>query len=187
MLRSLFRLRCIGILGICTFSLVAVYIHNLPVGKTSLPLFLNTSNSLPPGLYHVTKVSDLRYGQILRMCLPSRLGQMAVKRGYLRQGNCPGGAAQIGKHLIALPGDTVQVTDERIRVFGHEEFNAPVYAQDRRGQGLSNAMGIHVLQSGECFLLSTHSPFSFDSRYYGPVPCGFPPYAMLTGHGFGAP
>ncbi len=177
----------IGVLGICALSLAAVYIHNQPVGKASLPLFLNTSNSLPSGLYHVTKVPDLRYGQILRMCLPSRLGRMAVARGYLRQGNCPGGAARIGKPLIALPGDTVQVTDERVRVFGRKEFDVPVYAQDRRGRSLSNAMGIHVLQFGECFLLSTHSPFSYDSRYYGPIPCGSPPYDMLSGHGFRAP
>ena len=173
-------------LVVCFLCLIAAGIHLLPEDRMSPPLFLNRSSSLPPGFYRVMKVSDLERGDVLRMCLPDTLSQIALRRGYLHPGSCPGGAARIGKPVIALQGDTVLVSDKRVRVKGYGSFPAPVHAQDQRGRYLPNAIGIHVLHSGECFLLSTYSRLSYDSRYYGPVPCGAPPYSILTGHGFGA-
>ena len=181
------RLLLVNGLILCVLFLVAVCIQLLPLDRISPPLFLNRSNSLPPGFYRVTKVSDIKRGDILRTCLPDTLSQIAIERGYLHPGSCPGGSTRIGKPIIALQGDTVIVSDEQTWVNGHESFDAPVYAHDRRGRHLSNAMGFHVLQSGECFLLSTYSLLSYDSRYYGPVPCGTSPYYTLTGYGPGTP
>ena len=185
--RILPKLQFMGVLAICGFSLTAVAVQSLPIGRMSLPLFVNTSASLPFGLYRVTKVANLKRGDVLRTCLPDTLSQFAVQRGYLRQGICPGGSTRVGKPVIALQGDTVLVSDRYIQVKGHWDFETPIYAHDRKGRRLPNAIGTHVLSPGKCFLLSTHSMLSYDSRYYGPIPCGSPPYYVLTGHGFRTP
>ena len=180
-------LQLVGVLAICGLSLIAFAVKSLPIDRMSPPLFVNTSASLPFGFYRVTKVANLKRGDVLRTCLPDTLSQFAVQRGYLRQGTCPGGSTRIGKPVIALPGDTVLVSNQNIQVKGHRDFEMPIYERDRRGRYLSNAIGTHVLSPGACFLLSTHSMLSYDSRYYGPVPCGSPPYYVLTGHGFRTP
>ncbi|MCY3630883.1 MAG: conjugative transfer signal peptidase TraF [Bacteroidetes bacterium] len=185
--RILPTLQLVGVLAICGLSLIAFAVQSLPIGRMSLPLFVNTSASLPFGLYHLTKVASLERGDVLRTCLPDTLSQFAVQRGYLRQGTCPGGSTRIGKPVIALQGDTVLVSDQYIQVKGYRGFETPIYEHDRRGRRLSNAIGTHVLPPGKCFLLSTHSTLSYDSRYYGPVPCGSPPYYVLTSHGFKTP
>ena len=172
-----------GVLVIISLSLVAISIYLLPVGQASLPLFINTSSSLPYGFYRVTKVSELRPGHVLRTCLPDSLNRIAVQYGYLHRGTCSGGAARIGKPIIAMQKDTVLVSDQVTQVNGRSYFKAPVYTHDRRGNRLPNAIGTHVLKPGECFLLSTHSMRSYDSRYYGPVPCGPSPYYTLNGYG----
>ena len=185
--RILPTLLFMSVLAICSLSLIAVAVQSLPIGRTSLPLFVNTSASLPFGFYRITKAANLKRGDVLRTCLPDTLSQFAVQRGYLRQGTCPGGSTRIGKPVIALQGDTVSVSDQYIQVKGHRGFEIPIYEHDRRGRRLSNAIGTHVLPPGTCFLLSTHSALSYDSRYYGPVPCESPPYYVLTGHGFRTP
>ncbi len=165
----------IGALG-----MAAIYIRMLPVDQPSPSFFVNTSTSLPLGLYHMTKASTLKRGDVIRMCLPEALNRFSIERGYLRQGVCPGGATSIGKPVVALHGDTVIVHEKMTQVKGSENLNAPIYIHDREGRRLPNAIGTHILKAEECFLISTHHPLSYDSRYYGPVPCGIPPYNILS-------
>ena len=181
------RLQIVSILIVCGLVVTAAVIQSAPAGRVSWPLFVNTSDSLPLGFYRVTKVFDLQRGHVLRTCLPAEIGRAAVQRGYVRRGTCPNGSARIGKPIIALQGDTVVVSDGRVQVQGRGNHEAPIYAHDRRGRSLANAAGTHIMQPGECFLLSTHSPFSYDSRYYGPISCGEAPYFILVVNGFQAP
>ena len=181
------RLQIVGILIVCGFVVTAAVIQSAPAGRLSWPLFVNMSDSLPLGFYRITKVFDLQRGYVLRTCLPAEIGRAAVQRGYVRRGTCPNGSARIGKPIIALQGDTVVVSDGRVQVQGRGDHEAPIYVHDRRGRSLANAAGTHILQPGECFLLSTHSSFSYDSRYYGPISCGEAPYFILVGNGFRAP
>ena len=185
--RILPTLRFVGVFTICGLFLIAVAVQSIPIGRMSPPLFVNTSASLPFGFYRVTKVANLKRGDVLRTCLPDTLSQFAVQRRYLRHGTCPGGSTRVGKPVIAMQGDTVVVSDRYIQVKGHRGFEIPIYEHDRRGRRLSNAIGTHVLPLDTCFLLSTHSALSYDSRYYGPIPCGSPPYYVLTAHGFRTP
>lgn len=175
-----FKFQYVGCLVIGVLGMVATYIHLLPVDKTSPSFFINTSTSLPLGLYHITKVSTLKRGDVIRLCLPKALNRFSTERGYLRQGGCSGGATRIGKPIFALHGDTVVVSEKVTLIKGSTRLEAPIYTHDRRGRHLPNAIGIHILQPDDCFLISTHHQLSYDSRYYGPVPCGIPPYSILT-------
>ena len=49
---------------------------------------------------------------------------------------------------------------------------------DSRGRPVAALRGTYVIQTGQCFVLSTYVPQSYDSRYFGPVDCA--PHAVLT-------
>ena len=177
--RTWFKLLCIGCIVIAIFFVTALCINGLPINQKSLPLFVNTSTSLPLGFYHMKKVSALKRGDVIRLCLPEEISEFSVERGYLRHGTCPGGSTRIGKPVLALYGDTVVVTQKTVHVRGHHSVRAPIYAHDQKGKRLPHAIGTHILKEGECFLLSTYHKLSYDSRYYGPIPCGVSPYSIL--------
>jgi len=139
--------------------------------------------SLPAGLY-LTRVSDTaRRGDAVLLCLPAHVFQLGRTRGYLprRRGSqrCPARGTEVVKMVAGLPGDTVHVASDSIRLAQGVVLYAPVFPKDSRGRPLGNAIGTHILGEEECFLLSTYSERSFDSRYFGPVPCA-PPYRVAT-------
>lgn len=143
------------------------------------PVHYNASVSIPTGWYTLTKRNSLVKGEIIQLCLPPLIGKFAVSRGYVHRGRCTGGSRRIGKPVLAFAGDTVQVTTHGIQVNDGPHIDAPFQDRDRRGKLMPQVSGRLVLQDNECFLLSMHSPFSFDSRYYGPIPC-HPPYQVMT-------
>lgn len=143
------------------------------------PLFYNTSDSIPAGWYVMDATDTLMRGDIVRLCLPPQLGRRAVRKDYVHRGSCPGGSRRIGKPVVAVAGDTVIVAEDSIQINHEPPIYAPIQFQDRRGRVMIRTTERAVLNSGECFLLSSHSQFSFDSRYFGPVPCN-PPYQVLN-------
>ncbi|MCY3999516.1 MAG: conjugative transfer signal peptidase TraF [Bacteroidetes bacterium] len=177
--QPLFKLLCLGCMVVAIFIVTALCMNGLPINQKSLPLFVNTSTSLPLGFYYMKKVQVLKRGDVIRLCLPEEISKFSVERGYLRHGTCSGGSTRIGKPVLALHGDTVVVTQKMIHVKGHHSFNIPIHTHDQRGKRLPNAIGTHILKEGQCFLLSIHHKLSYDSRYYGPIPCGVSPYSIL--------
>lgn len=152
------------------------------------PLSINLSESLPVGLYWTralpgpgmeageTPSADsgrpqgAEAGMLVSACLPPRVALEALDRGYLPRGPCPSGAAPVGKRIAALPGDTVDVTDSGSFVNGMLLPNSAPRVEDSRGRPMARLRGRFVLSAGTVWLYSGHSPGSFDSRYYGPVP-----------------
>ena len=149
-----------------------------PPGQVALPLFYNTTASLPRGLYFAAKQEHLALGDIIRVCVPPRAGPHAVARGYVHPGSCAGGTAPIGKMVVGLPGDTVWVEKDGVRVGAKMRLRAKLQAKDSRGRPVRTAEGIHVLGPGQCFVLSTHDALSYDSRYFGPVRCQRPHHVL---------
>ena len=81
--------------------------------------------------------------------------------------------------MFGLPGDTVFVSKEEIHIGSRTVLKAPLQERDTRGRLVRAAEGAHVLAASECFVLSTYSPRSYDSQYFGPVECT-PPFLVLT-------
>ncbi len=76
----------------------------------------------------------------------------------------------VGKPVLALPGDTVVVTEAGLLLNGRPVANTRPLALDRRGRPLPQLQaGAHVVSAGELWIVSQYAPFSFDSRYFGPV------------------
>ncbi len=155
-----------------------VCIKHAPIGFRSWGVFLNMSNSMSRGWYRIEKRPFVQRGDTLLVCLPRTIGEFAVRRSYVRRGTCPGKTGRIGKPVRAIAGDTVVVDARGVTVNQALPIMAPIQLRDRRGRRMHMALGRHVLQPNECFLLSTHSVHSYDSRYFGPVRCT-PPYYVL--------
>lgn len=129
----------------------------------------NISGSLPRGLYRVTEGQAHR-GAIVTVCLRPRWAALGRERGYVGRGTCPGRTRPLGKPVVAVAGDTVELTRAAITVNGRPLPNSATYPTDRRGRPLPHhPWGRYILQAGELWLFSHYHPRSFDSRYFGPV------------------
>jgi conjugative transfer signal peptidase TraF len=137
---------------------------------THLGVWVNLSPSLPMGIYRTVERPAAR-GSTVLVCLPAAVGRFAVDRGYLPRGPCPGGAGRLGKIVAAMGGDTVDVEENGVTINGHRVPGSGPRTVDRRGRPLPHLpTGARVVPPGMVFLLATHHPLSFDSRYYGAVP-----------------
>ncbi len=135
-----------------------------------LGLRINLSPSIPIGLYRRVHEPILR-GALVEACLPKSIATLARKRGYLRGGSCPDGTEPVAKTVAALPGDTVELTDQALIVNGLELPRTATLSTDREGRELQRfARGVHAVGANEVWLLGTSDPRSWDSRYYGPIP-----------------
>jgi conjugative transfer signal peptidase TraF len=138
----------------------------------SKTLRINFTSSLPRGIYRTVPGPPSR-GAIVIACLPSPIGRFARSRGYLWRGDCPGGAAPVGKTVAAVAGDTVVARAEGLTVNGYPVRNTRVLPWDTRGRPMRHfPYAVYVLGPGELWLTSSCSPASFDSRYFGPINIG---------------
>lgn len=149
-----------------------------PPGFVTPPFFYNDTPSLPLGFYYVEKTDSIGVGDLIRICVPDSWAQLARQRGYLDRGNCPGGTTPIGKMVVAVSGDTVDVSPGGVRVGARLLSGSKPHPFDSQGRTLEAALGLHILGPGECFVLSTLYDLSFDSRYFGPVGCEAPYYVL---------
>jgi conjugative transfer signal peptidase TraF len=146
-------------------------------GVGSLPFAvprINTSPSLPRGLYLLELEPlrrALRPGDLVLACPPPAAATLALAlaRGYLDPGSCSGGTKPLGKLVLAVAGDRLElaasgVTLNRCRLPATVSRSA-----DTRGRPLPRfPPGAYRVRTGDIWLFSPH-PRSFDSRYFGPV------------------
>jgi len=136
-----------------------------------------TGPSLPNGLYDTYRSDTLIAGLPMLLCLEGRAGRIAVSRNYAKRtswaGICPDGATVV-KIIAAIPGDTVLVKRDSVRVNQRAWLHAPMMDHDSQGRSMEHATGRFILDDHECYALSLWSPRSYDSRYFGPFPCPDP-------------
>lgn len=131
---------------------------------------VNTSKSIPLGLYRTTSAPIDKGAYVLFCPPPSDVFKAARQRGYIGDGICPGGYGYLMKRVAGAEGDTVTVTAEGVRVNAQRlPFSAPRRA-DQAGRPLPafEAHG-YVLGKEDVLLMSDRSSTSFDARYFGPV------------------
>ena len=125
--------------------------------------------SLPLGVYRTIDGPPTR-GAIVMACLSESAARLALERGYLWRGGCPGGVVPLGKLVLAAAGDTITLGAEGIAVNRRAVPNSRPRERDSQGRPLEHyPYGSRVLAPGELWLFSPYHPLSFDSRYFGPV------------------
>jgi conjugative transfer signal peptidase TraF len=127
------------------------------------------SNSLPPGLYRITPRGE---GSDLLICPTGIAESISISRGYRPKGaGCGDGYAPLLKPISARYGDTVTVSSAGISINGRLLPNSKQYARDALGRPLPQVpAGTYPVLPGTVWVISSYNRFSFDSRYFGPIP-----------------
>jgi conjugative transfer signal peptidase TraF len=133
-----------------------------------LSLWVNLSPSVPLGLYR-TVHAPVERGAIVVVCLPETLGRFSRNRGYLGYGACPGHVERLGKRVGAVPGDTVDIDNDGVRINGFLIPGSRPLELDSRGRRLPHIYNRVIVKPGQLFLLATDDRRSFDSRYFGAI------------------
>jgi conjugative transfer signal peptidase TraF len=157
------------------FVPIAVVAVGTMVAWVSFGLIFNYTHSVPFGIYreiadpvgaarnpapYVFFCPDVRW--------PSMKGQPNY-RDPMR--TCPDGFSPLIKPVVAWPGDTVEISSAGIIVNGQPLPNTATINGDSRGQQLHPyPAGTYRVQVDELWVVSSFSPRSFDSRYFGPIP-----------------
>lgn len=140
----------------------------------SKPIMVNTTPSEPEGVYVITGglSRSPAIGAYVAACPPlSPILRLGVARHYLAAGTCPDGTVPLLKQVEAVHGDRVDVTAAGVIVNGRRLPNTAPVPRDQTGRPLPHyPFGRYRVKAGQVWLLSTYSPRSFDSRYFGPVP-----------------
>jgi conjugative transfer signal peptidase TraF len=130
---------------------------------------LNTTPSIPVGIYRLTN-DPLTKGAYVYFCPPpTSVFDMAKDRGYLSAGFCPGGYGHLMKKILATQKDGVAIKKDGVQVNGRMlPLSAPFQA-DGAGLPLPDYKSSWVLESDEFLLMSDSNSGSFDGRYFGSI------------------
>jgi conjugative transfer signal peptidase TraF len=162
--RGQFELRCLS-----RAAIVAAIAFAGPFFAASMiGIRINLSPSLPLGLYR--KTSELRVG-LAEFCPEEPYARFAIARGYRSNGNCPDGASPLMKPIVANIGDVVAVSTRGITVNGVLQPNTAPKVYDSKGRPMHPwPAGEYRVQADSVWVASSYNPWSYDSRYFGPVP-----------------
>ena len=131
-------------------------------------LRINATPSLPLGLYQET---DDGRAPLIEFCPQEPYGSFAAARGYRSVGNCPDGAGPLMKPVVAGTGDLVEVSSRGIAVNGVLLPNTAPRSKDSKGRPMQSwPKGEFRVPAGFVWVASSYNPWSFDSRYFGPIP-----------------
>jgi conjugative transfer signal peptidase TraF len=160
-------------------GLVTVFV--LVIAARGCGVTYNTTASLPAGVYRAAPLTrDPLRGEVVGVCLEGAVARLARARGYvhapglaplLHGSSCEAPVAVIGKPVAGVPGDTVEVGDDGVRINGVLLPRSHAPLADRAGRALPSApRGRRVLGPGEFWVQSQRSAWSLDSRVFGPIP-----------------
>lgn len=133
----------------------------------ALGVRINTSPSLPVGLYLITQQGR---ANLVEFCLTEPFAGLSLVRGYRSAGTCPDGGAPLLKPIIAKFGDVVELSLRGISVNGRLLKNTVPLANDTKGRPLNSwSLGTFEVAPGTVWVASSYDSRSFDSRYFGPI------------------
>lgn len=134
---------------------------------------VNSSKSMPRGLYLVGPLQEVKRGEVVSLCIPNASAAAIYKaRDYLGPSSrCAVGLPPVLKPLVAMPGDLVEISAAGTSVNGQLLPNSRVFDTDSDGRPIEHLpLGWSKrLAVGEFFMLANHIERSLDSRYYGTV------------------
>lgn len=156
---------------IITVALLALWVLHFAMRQPIFVFFLNISNSEPVGIYRVVDFNQetgkirrrpLKFNDYVIMTPPPNARPYVYGRGWLSKNH------QLLKHVGALPGDKVYITDRAIYI--NDNCIGPIKTKDSAGLPLPRLRGLITISAHHFLPIANHAPNSFDGRYFGPVP-----------------
>lgn len=135
---------------------------------TVLGIRINTSYSLPLGLYATTNEPN---AELIEFCPAEPFATESASRGYRTRGfACPDGGVPLLKPIVARPGDLVIVSQTGIIVNGRLLRKTQPASKDASGRPLKPwPIGLYGVEPGTVWVASAYNAGSYDSRYMGPI------------------
>lgn len=128
------------------------------------------SESMPRGLYSLHPPGQSQ-PHLAYFCLPPDTAAFGRDRGYLGLGPCPRHTAALIKPVVAWAGDSVRITEQGVTVNGRLLPCSAPLPMDRAGRPLTSpAPTRFTVPTGHFLALSSHTPTSWDGRYWGALP-----------------
>ena len=137
----------------------------LPILLVRSFLVINTTSSLPPGIYYRT-FGEPKRGDIVLISPPDKPAfKEALKQGILTSGNSEAGTCPLIKVIAAADGDKIEIQKDGMFVNSKKLANS-----QRQNLQIDNMAKLPISKKlqGEVLLYTPH-PLSFDSRYFGLV------------------
>ena len=131
---------------------------------------INTTRSIPVGLYWTSSKAVEKSDYVLFCPPPLGVFDIAKERGYIAAGFCPGNYGYMMKRVLAAKNDAVTIADEGVRVNGKLLPFSALITADKGGQPLPRYQAnSYTLGDYQVLLMTDVNPRSFDSRYFGPI------------------
>jgi conjugative transfer signal peptidase TraF len=131
---------------------------------------INTTKSIPVGLYWTSAAPVTKGAYVLICPPPGVIFQEAKRRGYIAAGFCPGNLGMMMKRILAAENDTVTVADDGVSVNGNHLALSLPRRTDNVGRALPQfRVDAYQLRKGEILVMSDVSSTSFDGRYFGAI------------------
>jgi conjugative transfer signal peptidase TraF len=128
---------------------------------------VNASPSLPIGIYRTT--SD-KSAKLVEFCPAEPFASLSASRGYRGKGTCLDGAEPLMKPIVAVTGDTVDVSAAGVAVNGKLLANSAQLPLDTKNRKLRHwPFGEYQVAPGTAWVISSFNARSFDSRYFGAI------------------
>ncbi len=150
------------------FFLSLIFLSSGFLNKSFKLLYINTSNSLPQGLYLNLPVFELKKNDLVLICLNEEMAKFAKERNYIKKGDCPLNTAPLGKKITGIFNDKVIFKKDFILVNNIKIKNSKPLLKDSLGRNLPKILGEILIKKGEYLLLNEVND-SFDSRYFGTI------------------
>jgi len=159
----------------CVLVPIAIAAVGTMVVWVSFGLIFNYTHSAPFGIYReIADPSSTPHdpAPYVFFCPDVRWPRMLGQPNYrVPMRTCPDGFSPLIKPVIAWPGDTVEISVSGVIVNGQPLPNTATINRDSTGRQLHPfPAGTYRVQKGELWVVSSFSPRSFDSRYFGPIP-----------------
>ncbi|MFT4059272.1 MAG: conjugative transfer signal peptidase TraF [Legionella sp.] len=131
---------------------------------------INTSNSIPKGIYLLKRGHQLKDHYIIFCPEPKPVFNEARLRGYIDYGLCAHRFGYLMKKVVAVHGDQISSTLSGVFINGQ----LLPFSKPKIQDGLNRPLSLwlikqYQLKSDEVFTMTDQSETSFDGRYYGPI------------------
>lgn len=154
--------RALRLYALAAGVILATFLAGNALQASGYELVVNTSPSMPLGLYWMTRgAAPLQRGAVVMFVPPDGIGAMIYGRGWLRRGT------PLLKTVGGLAGDEFCVGNRRFLVGGRDV--GPTFLLDAQGHPLPQIAGCRRVSRDHFLPVASYLDRSFDGRYMGAV------------------